>query len=1117
MLWMTWFSRILCGLRIPPLACLLPALVIVALCSRPAAWSQEAKLSPGQQPDAKVTLGGRVTSKGQPLAKATVTVINTISGARLTALTDPSGAWSLLALRRGVYLVRVEKPGYAPLARQQSVITADEGFDCDLLPQGEEESRGIGSRALASLWPSVQIPPPASSSLNFNLSIQQQTATAVSHASVSIPSFAGDPYFSDDSFSIEGQSDPTNPYLLGGSLMENDFENGPETQNPEDYAAQFSNMFGSGPGGGGFDALLKAAPDRPHGFLFWNGGNSVLNARPFVLAGQPNPNPDYSSNNYGGVWSGHPMLPGRQSKRDFVLVTYSGVTARSLVNSYGLVPTDLERQGNFSQLLGPTGEPVPIYPPQETNIPYPNNTINTALDPVALAILSFLPEPNLTGSTLNYHLLTTQGTHLNAIGARYNHSFGAAPAAVPGLMHNTGGLTQSFALNFNYSHQATDVVDLFPRLGGKQFNESYALTATHTIAKGNWIANLAVTSIRSNLQVRNFFTGADDVATRLGLQGFGVNAPVNANPFNYGLPNLIFSGFSGFSQTQPASILNQSFGISGNSAWLYGKHLIRTGVDARRIDLNLFGGTDVTGTQIFTGRFTQKGGLFSTNPVSVSGSSFADFLLGIPQEVMIESPNQKAYMRQNDWQVFVRDDWRLTPLFTLLVGVRYNYFSPYAEKYDRLSTLDYVPGGGVPLPVQPNGIGPVSGAKYPRTLIYPERNNFSPHLGFAWQGSPSTVVRAAYSIHYTVGQYGSFMQSLAYQPPFANTLTIGNTLLEFQNDDHPPFYFPLLNLENAFNVQAGDGNYAINRHYRIPYIQFWTAGVEQALPLQIVIDASYTGAKGTRLDTITAPGLFNESSIASLFFDYQDSTAFSNFNALTVTATKRLQSGLALSATYIYSHAIDNAASINAGSPIVAQNPDNILAEEGNSNFDIRHQVYGSLFYELPFGPNMPFLNSSHWKSRIFGDWALAGTFAATSGLPLTPYIAASAVEVARGTHGSVRPDRNFGVPLMAGGGHLTHWFNTKAFSTQFAPGQLYGTASRNSIPGPGVLNMSASLSKTFLMGEGNSLELRCTAANVWNAVQYSAVNTQFDSPTVGQVTATQPMRQLTFLGRFRF
>jgi hypothetical protein len=91
------------------------------------------------------------------------------------------------------------------------------------------------------------------------------------------------------------------------------------------------------------------------------------------------------------------------------------------------------------------------------------------------------------------------------------------------------------------------------------------------------------------------------------------------------------------------------------------------------------------------------------------------------------------------------------------------------------------------------------------------------------------------------------------------------------------------------------------------------------------------------------------------------------------------------------------------------------------------------------------------------------------------------------------------------------------ARSLRRPPGQLYGTASRNSIPGPGLLNASASLSKTFLIGESNSLELRGTAANVFNAVQYSAVNTQFDSPTVGQVTATQPMRQLTFPGQISF
>jgi DNA-binding NarL/FixJ family response regulator len=75
--------------------------------------------------------------------------------------------------------------------------------------------------------------------------------------------------------------------------------------------------------------------------------------------------------------------------------------------------------------------------------------------------------------------------------------------------------------------------------------------------------------------------------------------------------------------------------------------------------------------------------------------------------------------------------------------------------------------------------------------------------------------------NYTVGQYGSYLQSLAYQPPFANTLTLGNTLDKVQQNGLPPFYDSLFGLANAIGIQSGDGNYAVNRNYRLPYSQFW--------------------------------------------------------------------------------------------------------------------------------------------------------------------------------------------------------------------------------------------------------------------------------------------------------
>jgi hypothetical protein len=371
-------------------------------------------------------------------------------------------------------------------------------------------------------------------------------------------------------------------------------------------------------------------------------------------------------------------------------------------------------------------------------------------------------------------------------------------------------------------------------------------------------------------------------------------------------------------------------------------------------------------------------------------------------------------------------------------------------------------------------------------------------------------LRAAYGIFYTLGQYGSFVQSLAYQPPFAH--------VEANVNFPPQVTFLTSTLEQGFGNLADDGNYSVNRNYRLPYTQAWYLDFERTLPLQIVLDAGYTGSKGTRLDMISAPGIYNNVPFASAFFDFEDSTAFSNFNALVVRANKRFQDGLALQTTYTYSHSIDNASSINAGAPLVAQNWQNPRAEESNSSFDIRHEVIGSFFYQLPVGENRQLLNSGNWASQVFGEWAVSGYVLVDTGLPLTPFIAASSIEVERGTHGSLRPNRIPGVSIENDSeGHLKHWFNTAAFSTHFAPNQLFGTASRYSIPGPGVENLNLSISHQVHFNEGRSMELRATANNALNMVQYSGVNTQFDSSSNAQVDATQPMRQITFLARFSY
>jgi trimeric autotransporter adhesin len=1044
-----------------------------------------------------------------PLSGVIVAATNTHSGKKFTSITDGSGAYSIRVSQSGTYQVRAEFPDLTSSAQDIVLDSNNSQHQLDFsFANGPFSPSTVTS--LSSLWPAALMPP---ISINTS-SLQPATVNTGGNSGAQFPAFLGDPQYSGDTFTINGQASIVVPYFQMADQMRQDFEDGHQLQGPPMQPLRSnSNSTASSAAAGAPPSSPKPQTNQLHGEIFWNGGTSDLNAQPFVLAGQPPPSLSYSSDSYGATMGSQPFLPWitRPSPREYVLLSYSGQQSTSLVNQFGIVPTELERRGDFSQLFGPTGELIPIYAPK-TTVPYPDNTINTPLSPQALALLAYLPEPNLTGpGSLNYRLLTTQGIHSNIFGATYTHSFGPLPPASPSAGTTPAmelGRAESLNINFNFGDLDSDVVNIFPQLNGKQRIRGYSLNAGYTITRGSWISTIVVNSSRNNSQVRNHFTQVEDIASHLGLYADYTNTPINSNPRNFGLPNLIFNGYTGFNETQPNYQLTQTLNVSGSSSWIHRTHLFRFGADIHWIDFDLFGGSNATGTYIFTGGYSQIEGGSTNNPVSTTGNSFADFLLGLPQETTIEAPDENAYARQRNWEFFVRDDWRVLPNLTVNLGLRYDYFSPFVEKNNQLSTLDYNSNFTDIAPVQPNGIGPVSGARYPRSLVEPDRNNFSPHLGFAWRVSKDTVVRSGYGMNYGVGQYGTFVQNLAYQPPFADVQANGNV----------PHFFTAFTLQYGFGSMADIGNYAINRNYRLPYIQTWYFETQQTLPFNMFLDVGYTGSKGTHLDVISAPGFINNGlPFPNAYFDFEDSTAFSNYNALVVHVKKPLENELVLEATYVYGHSIDDASSTNAGVPVVAQNWQDILAEEGNSSFDIRHQVTGSFLYQLPSGINKPHLNQSGWRGRTFGNWSLAGYFMFATGLPLTPYVSASVAEVERGTHGSVRPDRVPGTSIFAGGSHLEHWFNTAAFSTKFAPGQQFGNASRYSIPGPGTESVNLSLSKVLQLRHARSLELRATATNAFNVVQYSGVDTQISSAAFGQVDAVQPMRQITFLARFLF
>ena len=258
-------------------------------------------------------------------------------------------------------------------------------------------------------------------------------------------------------------------------------------------------------------------------------------------------------------------------------------------------------------------------------------------------------------------------------------------------------LRQNINFGFSYSHSASDSPNVFLPLGGSSASEGYNVSAGYTIGYGRLTNNATVTWNRSHSEVRNFFTnGPDSPAADAGIL-IG-NASIASNPFYYGVPSVTLPGLTGLNGATPSDAINQTISFSDFVSWIHKKHNFRFGGDIRRVHAdsltapgNLSNGAGPLGSFTFSGNSTALMTKDPTNGATVSngGYSFADFLLGAPQQATIQAGLAKSYLRANVADLYANDDWRLLSNLTLNLGLRYEYFSPYFEKNNRLVNLDH--------------------------------------------------------------------------------------------------------------------------------------------------------------------------------------------------------------------------------------------------------------------------------------------------------------------------------------------------------------------------------------------------------------------------------------------
>ena len=240
----------------------------------------------------------------------------------------------------------------------------------------------------------------------------------------------------------------------------------------------------------------------------------------------------------------------------------------------------------------------------------------------------------------------------------------------------------------------------------------------YTIGYGRLSNNASVTWNRSSAETRNYFTDtANNPSATAGLNIPNLAGGFADPRFYNGLASLGITNFATLSNTTPSQTINQTISFSDFVSWRHKKHNMRYGLDVRRVHADSIGGNNPLGSFTFTGYATEQPSDQAGTTQTGSGSGFADFLLGLPASTAIQAGLYKIYLRENVFDWYAQDDYRVSSNVTLNFGLRYEYFAPYTEKNNRLVNLDHNANFTAVDAVQPGGNGTYEG-RFNLSLIH---------------------------------------------------------------------------------------------------------------------------------------------------------------------------------------------------------------------------------------------------------------------------------------------------------------------------------------------------------------------------------------------------------------
>ena len=1053
----------------------------------------------------RATLGGTVKdAQGGVLPGVTVSVTNIETNVSIQALTTSTGGYLVTDLRSGRYRIEAELSGFKKGVQTVILEIGQRGrLDLSLSVGGLTEAVTVEGeqRLLNTEQASLGAVIDNTSVAKLPLAIRNWDDLLAL-----VPGVQGDRYTEQGGgtsfgrtggINVHGARALQNNFLLDGvnnnSISENVQELTSQVSRPSVDAIQefkvvtspYSAEYGRSPGAA-VSVATKSGTNAIHGTVYDFYRNEKMDSIDFVskrAAALANTTPIKAANDqnqFGGNLGG-PII----KDKAFFFVDFEGTRITRGLTRLTRVPTTDDRAGVFaSAIRDPT-----------TGLPFPGNVIpQSRMDPVAVAILGLVPQPNQPGSN-NFFRLAESVDNSDRVLGRVDYRFDSK---------------NSVFGRYIYSNRDRQIPGAFGGVIDGTGTSAFGNQKIKTNAfVGGW------TRIFSPTVVNEFrFSWSRSVSDAL-HQAFGINPPAAATIPNSvtnpavagGFPGITIDGYfggGGLGRIGSPDFLpkfqhTEQFEFLDSVSWLRGNHALKAGADIIAPMKNTYLDVPATrGSVRFRNTFT--------------GNPMADYLLGYVADFQISNV---WVTDQRHWasMFFLQDDWKVNEKLALNLGLRYDFITPALEAKN--GQTNFNPAGTGSL------IFAKDGSLEDRGLVKPDRNNFAPRVGVVYTLNDKTVLRGGYGIFYNLfDRVGSEDQLALNVPGLVNksfpapSAAAGPNFLLRQGFPSGTSVVP--NLDPAAGQLKTLRLRAVSNSAPKTTVNQASIGFQRELTKKIVVTVDGIWTKGTNLASLVnlnqpLPNAAGNNALGALpypnfgFVEWRAQDAKSSYKGIDFGLDKRFSDGYSFGIAYTLGDSKDNASEqlTTQGSSAFPQNSRDFSAWYGPSDYDVKHRLTLNVVAELPFGSTKKWAKSGVGNA-LLGGWTVSAIYAARTGRPYTVVQSNNNV----GTNMTGLPnlvgDPDSGVNRTCNSpsdcAAVLLWYNPAAF--QAVTSGTFGNEIRNQLRGPNWKSFDLSLQRRVNLNKRVGAVVRLDAFNVFDRVNFGLPDRTLNNATAGTITS---------------